>query len=446
MKYLPSKFNKVLIDNNELLLVNTLYGKKIKFDTKNIKDVIKSLTVEYIDESDNELFTYLKDNKYIVKISENEDFNAEMSRSDHVLNDRLTISIMPTEQCNFRCTYCYESFKHGKMSKNLQDAIIKFIGRNIIKYSSVDLSWYGGEPLLEKEVIEYISEEVMKICRKTKRYLTTSITTNAYYLDIETFKMLQKYNLVNVQVTLDGIKETHDKQRVLANKKPTFDVILKNLLNIKNNTKSAVQKIIIRTNVSQDIYNILDEYIDFYADTFGDDERFTFLIRPVGDWGGDAVGQMSDKLMNNDTFRLVYDKLINNPKKLNMSFIEGYLQPGGSVCYAARRNFYLFRANGEINKCTCVLDAEENHIGKILDSGKLEIDEAKMARWVAGYKLEKCNNCSFYGSCFAANCPMRVKATNAPHLCGYEKQYLDETMRLLNSCGLFERYGRDLYE
>lgn len=447
MQYVPSKFNKMVWDGDELLVVNTLYGKRIKFkQDHNIKDVMGKLAAERIDDKEaaddeeDKLFGYLKDNKYLVRVTENEDYHAELLRGDYVLNGRLSITIMPTEQCNFRCKYCYESFQHGKMSRELQDAIIKFVAHNITKYSSVDLSWYGGEPLLAKDIIEYISEKVLEICRRTKRYLTTSITTNAYYLDLDTFKMLQKYNLVNVQITLDGIKETHDTQRVLANGKPTYDVILKNLLDIKEHTKSAVQKIIIRTNVSKDIYDVFDEYIDFYADTFGDDERFTFLIRPVGDWGGDAVGQMSDKLMNRDSFRAIYDKLIHHPKKLNMTFVDGYLQPGGSVCYAARRYFYLIRANGDINKCTCVLDAEENQLGRITASGKLEIDEAKMARWVAHNKLPKCSGCNFYGSCFASNCPMRAKATNAPHLCGYEKQYLDDTIKLINACGLFESY------
>ena len=55
-------------------------------------------------------------------------------------------------------------------------------------------------------------------------------------------------------VSIDGIKETHDKQRVLANGEGTYDTIMSNLLDIKNKTKSAIQKIIIRTNVSKDIY------------------------------------------------------------------------------------------------------------------------------------------------------------------------------------------------
>ena len=36
---------------------------------------------------------------------------------------RLQLILMPTEQCNFRCTYCYESFSNGRMSQEVQDGV-----------------------------------------------------------------------------------------------------------------------------------------------------------------------------------------------------------------------------------------------------------------------------------------------------------------------------------
>lgn len=442
-KYVASKFNKLKHCHNGLVLVNTLYGSSAKFsneeDIKKIENGL--LCLEYYPDDESRLSDYLKEKKFVVSAGTNEDARVRMMKADYVLNNRLSITIMPTEQCNFRCKYCYESFKGKKMAKEVQDSIIEFVRKNIMKFNSVDLSWYGGEPLLCKDVIEYISENVKKICKAAKRPLTTSITTNAYYLDLDTYKMLQKYNLVNVQVTIDGIKETHDKQRVLANGEGTYDTIMNNLLDIKNKTKSAIQKIIIRTNVSKDIYAIMDQYIDQYDRMFGDDSRFTFLIRPVGDWGGDAVKDISDKLMNQDSFKMVYNKLLESDKCLDMTFINGYLQPAGSVCYAARRHFYLIRSNGDVNKCTCVLDSEYNHLGKLLSDGTMDIDEDKMAKWVGLPDLKKCSNCNFMGSCLSDNCPMRKINDTIPHLCGYEKQYLDETIMLLDKCNYFEEYN-----
>ena len=86
------------------------------------------------------------------------------------MSKSLRLIIMPTEQCNFRCQYCYESFKFGKMSLEMQDAIINFVRKNIYKYTEVHLDWYGGEPLLAFDVIQYISENVLKICKCAKNH------------------------------------------------------------------------------------------------------------------------------------------------------------------------------------------------------------------------------------------------------------------------------------
>jgi uncharacterized protein len=41
--------------------------------------------------------------------------------------------LLPTEKCNFRCTYCYEDFSIGKMSQPLQRAIELFLERRFHK-------------------------------------------------------------------------------------------------------------------------------------------------------------------------------------------------------------------------------------------------------------------------------------------------------------------------
>lgn len=353
------------------------------------------------------------------------------------MSKSLRLIIMPTEQCNFRCQYCYESFKFGKMSLEMQDAIINFVRKNIYKYTEVHLDWYGGEPLLAFDVIQYISENVLKICKCAKKPLITSVTTNGYFLTLDVYKKLQSYNLVNIQVTIDGLKKTHDRQRVLADGKPTYDVILNNLLEIKNKTKSGIAKIIIRTNVTKDIFNNFTDYIDFYYNCFGDDKRFSFLIRPVGDWGGEAVHQIEEQLMNKNAFSQVYTKIIQK-NKLNLSFYENYFEPAGSICYAGIRNSFIIRANGKINKCTCDLDSEINDIGKLLPNGDMELDINKHAKWICLKERSECFNCNFFGSCVSSNCPMKMLGPKEFYTCGYEKVYLIPTLIMLSRSGIIK--------
>ncbi|TOB11935.1 radical SAM protein, partial [Vibrio parahaemolyticus] len=64
----------------------------------------------------------------------------------------LQLIIFPTEKCNFRCTYCYEKFEVGRMSNELIQGIKKFLEVRIPELDRLVISWFGGEPLLAKEV------------------------------------------------------------------------------------------------------------------------------------------------------------------------------------------------------------------------------------------------------------------------------------------------------
>ena len=442
----PSMYNCEVEDSGYLILYNSLSGIKVKISNNKIKEKIKFLLRQQkIENSDDFLVGHLMESGFLVRFNENERRKSQLIKLDRIINKNLRLIIMPTEQCNFRCQYCYENFKLGKMDIKHQDGIVRFIRRNIKDFTGVHLDWYGGEPLLALDVIENISKQVLEICKCAKKPLTSSVTTNGFLLDLETFKRLQKYNLVNIQITIDGLRATHDKQRVTSDNKPTYDIILRNLKNIKENSKSAVQRIIIRTNVTREIYDSFEEYIDFYHSLFGDDRRFSFLIRPVGDWGGESVHNIESELMDRKAFAMIYDKIIKK-NKLNLDYYENYLSPAGSICYANVRNSFVIRADGRINKCTCMLDSEENDIGFLRDNGEMDIDVYKHSKWICGNDKPQCEHCRFYGSCLNSNCPMKNLEPNNYFTCGYEGMYLDQTLIMLSRCGTIPEAKWGSYE
>ena len=93
----------------------------------------------------------------------------ERKLMDIVNYSKLYLVIMPTEQCNFRCEYCYETHEKGKMSKKTQDALIRYVQKNIYRYTGLNVGWFGGEPLEALDVIEYLSQNFMKICKVAKK-------------------------------------------------------------------------------------------------------------------------------------------------------------------------------------------------------------------------------------------------------------------------------------
>lgn len=293
MGYKTSMFNFIFQADDELILFNALEGlsSACRVDSKHRDEVRELLRPgnKVIDASlSNENIVSLIRKGYLVEEDIDEKQKREALYTDIIDGSAsiLRLIILPTEQCNYRCKYCYESFKKGKMPQDIQESVIKYVRKNIGRYSGLRVSWFGGEPLLAMDVIEHISINLMDICRKARRKYISDITTNGYLLSLENFKKLLSLNVIEYQITIDGTKEIHDTKKPLINGDGTFDVVTNNLRDIKQNIKTSTFSIIIRSNVTDEALLSLDDFTAFFDNLLKGDKRFSFFLRPAGDWGG----------------------------------------------------------------------------------------------------------------------------------------------------------------
>src|SRR5688572_18926217 len=124
------------------------------------------------------------------------------------ISDRsLNLIVMPTEHCNFRCTYCYESFQIGKMKRPVVEGVKNLLTERIEGLDFLTMSWFGGEPLLAIDVMEAISTHILELTRSasTVRY-RGDITTNGYFLSKDVFAKLLLWNIRTYQISFDGTK------------------------------------------------------------------------------------------------------------------------------------------------------------------------------------------------------------------------------------------------
>lgn len=70
------------------------------------------------------------------------------------------------------------------------EAIKTYLTNNINKFKQVNLSWFGGEPTLCKETILDISNHLINLKNGLPDSFHSSMTTNAYLLDLGHFKSL----------------------------------------------------------------------------------------------------------------------------------------------------------------------------------------------------------------------------------------------------------------
>lgn len=429
-----SIYNIYLKENDEVLLYNSLSKNYVKFIDKNNK--VEELFDNPTMFCDSEIFIPLTEGGFLVDERKDEIGISNLRYYEKIFNPTLEICIMPTEQCNFRCVYCYENFKVGNMTHDTMQNFLNWFDKTVRNYQKVHIHWFGGEPLVAIDNIRFLSKGMLDISRKYKKPYVASITTNGYLLNYDLFKELLSYKVVSYQITIDGSKINHDRNRILKNGKGTYSNIVNNLKEISSQSKSNIYKIIIRTNVTNTLLDLLPQYIEEMSKDFGSDERFGFYFRPVGKWGNKDISIKEQELLNN--FSDLYSTVLNCKYKLNYNIYRDMLDD--QICFAQNRNQYVIRADGRVAKCTMLLESEENDIGK-LDSHGMKLDEEKMEKWIAINKHCDSMTCKLYPVCHGRTCPAKGYILNNNSVCGYEGLSVEYILRLLNKTNTFRKIG-----
>lgn len=171
-----------------------------------------------------------------------------------VLNEVLArklsqMTLQVTQDCNFRCTYCIYSEKRNERQRNHSKKVmawetakraVDFFWEHTIDSESVNIGFYGGEPLLQSGLVNKIMEYAKE--RFAGKILTFGMTCNGSLLTEENVCFLEENN-VSLLVSLDGPKRIQDQNRVFADGTGTFDVVMKRLAGIKEKHPEYWEKI-----------------------------------------------------------------------------------------------------------------------------------------------------------------------------------------------------------
>ncbi|NUV00532.1 hypothetical protein XO12_10720 [Marinitoga sp. 1154] len=106
--------------------------------------------------------------------------------------------------------------------------------------------------------MEYFFHKIIPLLNEKKIIYESSIITNGYLLNKKIIEKLKEIKVTHLQITVDGIKELHDVRRFLANKKGTFDIIMKNIKYAEREFNIAL-----RINLDKKIYENFDEFLNY---------------------------------------------------------------------------------------------------------------------------------------------------------------------------------------
>lgn len=292
----------------------------------------------------------------------------------------LYLILLPTEKCNFRCTYCYEDFALGRMKPWLTGAITTFLQRRIARgLKFLHVSWFGGEPLLARKMVLALSRQWLQLSIEHDAEYSGSFTTNGYLLDPELVAQLSSVRSSTFQITLDGYGVEHDRTRRLANGGATFAAIWHRLMQMKSS--DIAFDVQLRLHVSHEKVDSQRVLIQHLNEALGGDPRFHIHFHRISDLGRTPENV---QLMSDSAYRAALADLQQGVSLRASSEVE--LIDQRYICYAAKPNSFLIRADGRLGKCTVALDDPRNDVGRIRPDGTLDVDNPAMRRWFEGFE------------------------------------------------------------
>lgn len=312
------------------------------------------------------------------------------------------VTMLLTNDCNLACSYCFESNK-GK------DYMPKEMALDILKatYNQVDpmagiftLNMFGGEPLMNwetfKAVCDYVLENNLKI--------RITATTNLTLLTDEMIDYIDELS-IPVLVSVDGIKEVHDKHRCNS-----FDKVIENMKKLIDRDLGYL--IEARMTVAPDTAKYMYESVKMLVDLGINN----IANVPASDLEWDAQSIQDYKDNYEKILDMYIDILNDETNKRNISLykvdqaLNLALEPikeDTSMCNIGNPRWVIVDWKGDIWPCpdyptTDNVDLIAGKIGNFYTG----VDETKVdpKPMVATYELERCKGCEAISIC-KSGCP-----------------------------------------
>jgi uncharacterized protein len=361
-------------------------------------------------EEDRNIYTTLVNGRFIVPKSVDELALLKVRYNVSRFNDPLSLTILPTMACNLECSYCYERPKSEFMTQETVDAVCAFVEERAQRerITKLNVSWYGGEPLLAASTIWGLSESFMKLSEQHDFRYGAGMTTNGTLLTKDVVDNLLRYNVKSVQVTVDGPKEVHDGRRPFKSAQgSSFDAIMDNL-------DYVVGRLRVTLRINTDMRNAgaAIDLLEVFADRgwLTEGNRFYPYMAPVSAMT-EVCADVAHECCTAESF---FD--------LSMDFFKACTAHGVPVkthalyhfpvspkyvCGAVALNTMVVNPSGEIHKCGLTVSDNSESLGNIREP--MDLVNPNLLKWLSydPFDVEECRQCDLLPICFGG-CPKRV--------------------------------------
>lgn len=336
-----------------------------------------------------------------------------------IAESAFKVVILPTYECNYKCWYCTQKHEPVEIDEHKLQKIILFIKRYLTENSinTLLLSWFGGEPLTQPEIINRMSSELLRFCEANNILFQGGITSNGALLSDDVIEMLKNNQISGYQITIDGDRKNHNKTKNDQKNPSSFDLVINNLVRLANSYPSA--SITLRLNITPKMVedtHLVDEINELIPEHLRD--RFYVDIHHI--WQIDERNYSSEKLLN-----------------LHRAFVtSGYILENHnifSICYVDKQHYACIFYNGKVELCDNM--PIDKLRGYITDEGfvKWNVKPTLYDKHILSSD-SPCRDCEFLPLCFGG-CPSQRE--------GYMNKYGKIVCPYSNKDSLFEHRIKD---
>ncbi len=358
-----------------------------------------------------------------------EDMYAEYAKNWHKNSVVKAMCLHIAHDCNLRCKYCFAGTgtyegQRSLMPLEVGKKAIDFVIQNSGNRRNIEIDFFGGEPLLNFDVVEEIVRYAREEEKKYNKNFRFTITTNGILLDDEKKQFINE-NMGNIVLSLDGRKEVNDRMRQRVDGTGSYDSIVKKFQDIADSR-------------GQDNYYVRGTFTRYNLDFAKDVLHFADLgfkqisIEPV------VAEASEDYALRDEDIEAIYaeyEKLAveyvkRRKEGKGFNFFHFMIDLEGGPCVAKRlsgcgsgHEYVAVTPDGDIYPCHQFVGDEKMKMGNVFD-GSLDENMKKTFESSNVYTKDACRNCfaKFYCS---GGCP-----ANAYKYCGDINTPLELTCKL----------------
>ena len=275
-------------------------------------------------------------------------------------NDPFLVTITTTMDCNFDCYYCYEDKSPTYLSQDRCDEILDWIRAQVDAkgHSKLYTDWYGGEPMMNRDAIEYFSKKAIAYCEQSGIGYSSAMISNGTHWPDDAPAFVKRNRIRHVQLTMDGPPRHHNRRR--GYKKgheqttPSFDVVSNTIDRVLGATR-----VYLRINVDPGVGRSALELVDHFKERgWLDSEAHIYpYLAPIGPMT-EHCGFIGDSDKFRD-FRTEFDELKDEFQKCisehidprGIQHLQYYPMTKRMNCAAVGENSVVFGPDGLMYKC-----------------------------------------------------------------------------------------------